>query len=109
MVSISPSLIAGMIGATITVTGTPALASSSMACRRRSGALARGSRRRASPASSVVIEIATLTSPFAAIGASRSRSRSTSADLVTMPTGWLVRARTSRICRVTRSVRSTGW
>ncbi len=100
---------AGMIGATMAVTGTPASLKASIACNRRSGALALGSRRRASWGSSVVSGMATLTKPRLAIGARRSRSRSTRADLVVMPTGWLALASTSRMLRVTRSVRSTGW
>ena len=73
-----------MIGATLTVAGTPALRSAPSVSSRRCGAAARGSRVRASAGSSVVTETATEARPSAAIGASRSRSRSTAADLVTI-------------------------
>ena len=52
---------------------------------------------RASFGSSVVTEIATLTRSRLAMRARMSRSRSTSADLVTMPTGWPARSNTSRM------------
>ena len=51
---------AGMIGATRTVTGMPASASLRTVSRRFAGEAARGSIRRASFGSRVVIEIATL-------------------------------------------------
>ena len=56
MRSISGSLMNGMIGETLTPTGTPARASASMVRRRRCGAAARGSRMRASAGSSEVTE-----------------------------------------------------
>ena len=49
-----------------------------------------------------------LGNPFSAIGARISMSRWTSADFVTMPTGWLNLASTSRICRMIRSFFSIG-
>ena len=109
MVSISASLRAGITGATITLVGMPAAASVSMVASRFSGVAARGSIARASLRSSVVTEIATLTRPRSAIRPRMSMSRSTIADLVTMPTGWLVRSSTSRISRVIRYSRSIGW
>ncbi len=77
----------GITGATITAAGTPASTSRSSVSIRFSGVLARGSMARASFRSSVVTESATLTRPRSAIDFRMSRSRSTSADLVTMPTG----------------------
>ena len=38
-----------------------------------------------------------------------SRSRSTNADLVTMPTGWPARSSTSRMPRMILKRRSIGW
>ena len=76
-----------MTGATMTEVGTPASFSRFSASSRLSGVLARGSMARASFKSSVVTDSATFTSPRSAIGARMSRSRKTSADLVTMPTG----------------------
>ena len=58
-----------------------------IACSRLVGVEARGSMARASLASSVVTGNATFTRPLSAIGCRISRSRSTDADLVTMPTG----------------------
>ena len=95
MRSISLSLMAGTIGATMTATGTPAALSALMASRRRGGVAALGSILRAIARSSVVTEMATLASPRLAIRARISMSRMTSADLVTMPTGWPVRSSTS--------------
>ena len=83
----SESVRPGMTGATISPTGMPALASAAMASSRRDGVAARGSMRRASLRSSVVTEMATCARPFSAIGASRSMSRVTRADLVTTLTG----------------------
>ena len=73
-----------------------------MVVRRRSGAAARGSMRRASPRSRVVTETNTSTSPAGAISARRSMSRSTSADLVTIESGCRQMLRTSMISRVIR-------
>ena len=98
-----------MMGAIMTATGTPASASAVMASSRFGGVAARGSILRATRRSSVVTEIATLTRPRLAMRARMSTSRTTSADLVTMPTGWLVRSSTSRIERVMRCSRSIGW
>ena len=56
MCSSSCSLKNGIIGDTLTPTGTPALASVSIVLRRRCGAAARGSMVRASCGSSVVSE-----------------------------------------------------
>ena len=109
MRSISLSLMAGMIGATMTATGTPAALSSLMASSLRDGVAARGSILRAILRSSVVTEIATLTRPRLAMRARMSRSRVTRADLVTMPTGWLVRSSTSSTARVILCSRSIGW
>ena len=64
---------------------------------------------RATFGSSVVTESATLTSPLAAIGARMSMSRCTSADFVTIPTGWLNLASTSSTCRMILSFFSIGW
>ena len=102
------SLIAGMIGATITVVGTPAADSCRSASSRRAGVAARGSMVRASFGSSVVTDSATLARLRSAMRARMSRSRSTSADLVTMPTGWPARSSTSRIRRITWYLRSIG-
>ncbi len=76
---------------------------------RFAGEAARGSILRASFGSSVVIETATLASCRSAIRLRMSMSRVTSADFVTMPTGWFVRSSTSRIWRVMRNCCSTGW
>ena len=84
MRSISLSLMAGMMGATITATGTPAALEALMASRRR-GALLLGSILRAITRSSVVTEIATLASPRLAIRVRISMSRITSADFVESP------------------------
>ena len=86
-----------MTGATITEVGMPALDSCRSASSRRGGVAARGSMMRASFGSSVVTESATLTRLRLAMRARMSRSRSTSADLVTMPTGWPARSSTSRM------------
>ena len=77
-----------MTGATITEAGTPAAVSCRSASSRRAGVAARGSITRASLGSSVVTDSATLTRLRCAMRARMSRSRTTSADLVTMPTGW---------------------
>ena len=68
----------------MTAVGILASASRWIASSRRPGLLARGSIFRARTGSSVVTDNATLTRPFSAMGARRSRSRKTSADLVTM-------------------------
>ena len=80
-----------------------------MVSSRFAGVAARGSILRASRGSSVVTESATLARPRSAIGARMSMSRATSADLVTMPTGWFVRDSTSRTERVMRNCFSIGW
>ena len=95
-------------GATIVEVGMPALTSCRSASSRRGGVEARGSMVRASSASSVVTEIATLTRLRLAMRARISRSRSTSADLVTMPTGWPARSSTSRMPRMICGARSIG-
>ena len=64
---------------------------------------------RARPRSSVVTEIVTTASLSAAISARMSMSRWTSADLVTIVTGWRKSRSTSRIARVMPSLRSAGW
>lgn len=87
----------------------PASDSRRMASSRRCGVDARGSSCRASLRSSVVIDSATLTSPFSAIGLRMSMSRVTRWFLVTIATGWLWRASTSRIERVMPRLRSMGW
>ena len=109
MDSSSASVSAGITGAAITPVGMPAAASSRMVAIRRVGVAARGSSRRARVRSSVVTETHTCASPFAAMGARMSMSRSTSADLVTMPTGWPKAASTSRMERVMPNSRSAGW
>ncbi len=100
---------AGTIGAAITPTGTPAALSSRIASSLRGGVAARGSILRAAVRSSVVTEMATLTRPRSAILARISLSRTTSADLVTIPTGWLAASSTSSTARVMRCSRSIGW
>ena len=82
MCSSSASLIIGIIGAAITPTGTPASASSRIARSRACGAEARGSIFDDRWLSRVVTEKYTVTSPRRAIGAIRSRSRTTPAFLV---------------------------
>ena len=108
MRSMSGSLRKGMIGETLTPTGTPALASASIVFSRRCGAAARGSMMRARYGSSDVTDTNTCTSFFAAIGATRSRSRSMPADFVTIVNGWSHADSTSMMERVMRSLRSTG-
>jgi hypothetical protein len=76
-----------MTGATITEVGTPASERRRSVSSRRSGVAARGSMARAMRASSVVTDSATLTRLRRAMRERISRSRCTSADLVTMPTG----------------------
>jgi hypothetical protein len=77
--------------------------------KRACGADARGSIRDDSLLSSEVIENATATSRRAASGASRSRSRSTSAFLVMMWNGCPHSASTSISARVMPYLRSLGW
>ena len=72
-------MIAGITGAMETITGTPASAS-----------------------------VRTAASPFAAIGASRSTSRTTRSDLVVMVSGCEHSASTSTMLRVIRHVASIG-
>ena len=69
----------------------PASVSCLIASSRLVGVAARGSMVRASMRSSVVTDSATLASPRSAMRDRMSMSRTTSADLVTMPTGWLWR------------------
>ncbi len=99
----------GMTGAMSVPTGTPASASPRMAPSRAAGDAARGSSTRFSAASIDVSDTITCTRSCCAICVSRSRSRSTSADFVTMDTGCLASSNTSRMERVTRRRRSTGW
>jgi hypothetical protein len=87
----------------------PAWVSCRIVSSRRGGVAARGSSVRASSRSSVDSEMQTAASPLAAIGARRSMSRVISADLVTMPSGWLKRDSTSITRRVSFSSRSIGW
>ena len=103
------SLMNGICGATLTPTGMPASASVRMVRRRRCGAAARGSSRRVSFASSEVMVTYTAARPCAAMGASRSMSRSTPLPLVTMASGWRVSLSTCSTPRMRRSSRSTGW
>ncbi|MNR06865.1 hypothetical protein D3C85_1229600 [compost metagenome] len=98
-----------MIGATLTPTGIPASVSSRMVRSRRAGVAARGSSVRAMPASSVVIVTAPTASRLAAMGASKSISRSISDDFVISATGWSVSCNTSNRLRVMRCSRSMGW
>ncbi len=77
----------GITGATLTPTGMPASASVRIVRSRLDGVAARGSSLRASSASSVVMVTAATARFFAAIGASRSMSRSIRDDLVIRPTG----------------------
>ena len=95
-ISISLSFSAGMIGAVITVVGMPAADSARMVSIRFCGVAARGSIARASFRSSVVTDSATFAKPSAAMGARMSMSRVISADLVTMPTGFLNSASTCK-------------
>src|SRR5438046_862765 len=71
--------------------------------------LARSMEPRASFGSSVVTDSATLARLRFAIRARMSMSRVTSADLVTMPTGWPARSSTSRTPRMIFMSRSIGW
>ncbi len=98
-----------MTGATITDVGTPAADSCRNASSRRAGVAARGSITRASLGSSVVTDSATLARLRFAMRDRMSRSRSTSADLVTMPTGWPECSSTSRIRRMIWYLLSIGW
>ncbi len=81
------SFTAGITGPIITTVGMPAADSTRRASSRLAGVEARGSIARANFPSSVVTEMATFTSPRSAMDVRISRSRNTSADLVTMPTG----------------------
>ena len=109
MSSISASLSAGIIGADSTPVGMPALASAAIVSSRRCGVAARGSMTRARSRSSVVTDTVTQASRSAAISARMSMSRWISAPLVTIVTGWRKSRSTSRIERVTPSLRSAGW
>ena len=102
MCSISWSVIIGTTGATITPTGTPASLKARIARSLARGADARGSIRDAKRLSRVVTEKYTVTSRSRAIAASRSRSRSIIALLVTKLTGWRHSASTSSTSRVIR-------
>ena len=97
-----------MMGATMTAVGMPASAEGRTASSLRMGVAARGSIRRARWRSSVVIEMATLASPSFAMTQRMSISRVTSADLVTMATGWRASFSTSSNDRVMRRSRSIG-
>ena len=108
MAGISKSFKPGMIGATITRTGTPASASCRTARSRAAGVLVRGSIVRASSASSVVIDKATLAVRSAAICRRMSRSRVTSAFLVMIAIGCRASQATSKQPRVRRNSRSAG-
>src|SRR5882757_6935667 len=90
------------------VAGMPASANCRNASSRFGGVEARGSMVRASFGSSVVTDSATLARLRFAIRAKMSMSRVTSADFVTMPTGWLVRSSTSRMPRMIFRSRSIG-
>ena len=103
------SVTIGMTGATITPTGTPAPCNAAIVRMRACGAAARGSSCDESLLSSVVTDTIAETRPCSAIGASRSRSRAISADLVIRLTGCRASASTSRHCRVMRCSRSIGW
>ena len=85
--SSSMSVIIGMTGATSTPVGTPASASARIVRSRACGAAARGSSFDDSRLSSDVTDRCTSTRWRRAMSASRSRSRTTSALLVTMCTG----------------------
>ena len=102
------SLIAGIIGAAMMPVGTPAADSSRIASSRFSGVEARGSILRLRMWSMLVTDSATCTSPSLASSVRISRSRTTSADLVTIVTGCLVSSITSRMPRVSLCVRSAG-
>jgi hypothetical protein len=97
-----------MIGATLTVTGMPALVSSRMARNRPTGAEARGSIFWASSASSVTSVIVTRPAFISARRDQRSVSRSTMALLVMVVTGWPHSAMTSRHWRAMRILCSMG-
>ncbi len=98
-----------MTGAIITRTGSPARLRVRIIASRRSGAAARGSMPRASSRSSVVTEIPTRARPRAASSPRMSASRSTSAPLVTMVTGWPKSRSTSRTPRMMPKRFSIGW
>src|SRR5215216_1460163 len=88
-------------GASITEVGTPASDNWRNASSRRAGVAARGSITRASFGSSVVTDSATFARLRLAMRARMLISRVTSADFVTMPTGWPKRSSTSRMRRIT--------
>lgn len=83
----SGSVTNGIIGATLTPTGTPASRNARIVRSLRAGVAARGSSARASSGSSVVIVTAAITCRRSAIGTSRSRSRSISDDFVIAANG----------------------
>ena len=89
--------------------GMPAFVKSRMVFNLNPGVAARGSMALDKRLSSEVMEMATLAKPLEAIRDKISMSRVTSADLVTIPTGWLAASSTSRISRVTRHCFSIGW
>ena len=97
-----------MIGATLTDTGTPAAVSSRIARSRPAGEEARGSSFCARSASSVTSVIVTRPAFIPASLDQRSVSRSTSALLVIVETGWPQSAITSRHCRAMRILCSIG-
>jgi hypothetical protein len=100
---------AGRTGATMAPTGMPALASASMASRRRCGVEARGSMMLASAGSRVVTERLTDTASYFASSWRTSMSRVTRWFLVMMQVGLRNSARTWRQRRVISSFRSIGW
>ena len=109
MRGISSSFNPGITGATSTPTGTPASLSACTASSRRSGRAARGSIRRASSPSRLVIDRNTCAAPSAANALNRSASRVTSVLLVTTPTGLRNSPNTSRQRLVSCRRRSAGW
>jgi hypothetical protein len=98
-----------MIGATRTLTGTPAAATVRIASKRALGEGAYGSIARAMRSSPNGMEKCTWTRPNAASSQSRSRSRWMSTLLVTIPTGLPNSRQTSSIPRVSRYDASSGW
>ena len=87
----------------------PASESRRIASSRRSGAAARGSIARASLRSSVVTESPAAAIPISAISPRMSASRSISAPLVRIATGWRKSCSTRRIARMIASFFSIGW
>src|SRR5207248_10396632 len=102
--SVSP----GLIGATITPVGIPALRNCWIVSILALGGEVRGSRRRCNFASSEVTEMFTAAALYVASSRKKSISRDTSRFFVMIATGLRNRARTSRQPRVIRNFLSIG-